>query len=87
MNQETESLIEVIENDEYLYLTVQSCLSVAECSNDPHGSMEKWLKEWVTDTLFAGENQIAIYVRLVLIPKIDFSAMAAYFLDDEFTEN
>ena len=87
MNQETEALIELIENNEELCLTVESCLSVAECSDDPHESMERWLKEWVSDTLLAGENQIAIYVRLVLLPKIDFSVMSFYFLDDEFVED
>lgn len=87
MNQETEALIEVIEGTEELCLTVESCLSVAECSDDPHGSMERLLKEWVADTLLAGENQIAIYVRLILLPKIDFSIMSSYFLDDEFVED
>lgn len=87
MNQETEALIEAIENTEELYLTVQSCLSVAECSDDPHEALTKWLREWVADTLLAGENQIAIYVRLVLLPKINFESMAYYFLDDEFLED
>ena len=86
MNYETEAFIEVIENNEELYLTVQSCLSVAKCSNDPHEIFAKWLSEWLSDTLLAGENQIAIYVRLVLLPKINFPAIAAYFLDDEFEE-
>lgn len=87
MNQETEALIEVIENNKELYLTVKSCLSAVECSNDPHEALTKWLREWITDTLLAGENQIAVYVRLVLLPKINFETMAYYFLDDEFLED
>lgn len=87
MNQTTEALINAIEESKALHEVVKAHVRFAELCDDPHTALKHWLEEWIGDLIPAEEEPIASYFRKKILKDVDFEAMSAYFLDDEFVED